>query len=69
MFHLGVGVGGGRRITINMPISTEGSGMPTTRPKTSSPVWGGGGERIINMPTSTEGSGMPTMRPTKVSLV
>ena len=49
-----------------MPISTEGSGMPTMRPKTGSPVWdgwlGGGGEgleRTINMPISTEGSGKP----------
>ena len=24
--------------TINMPISTEGSGMPTTRPNSGSPV-------------------------------
>ena len=60
---------GGER-TINMPISTEGSGMPTTRPKTGSPVWGGGGgERTINMPTSTEGSGMTTTRPKTSSLV
>ena len=58
---------GGER-TINMPISTESSGMPTTRPKTGSLVWGlraggcyfmcvggggGGGRRIINIPIST----------------
>ena len=53
-----------------MPISTEDSGMPTTRPKTGSlsrvsrqeeSVEGGGG--TIYIPVSTEGSGMPTMRP------
>ena len=45
----GVGVGGGR--TIYMPISTEGSGTPTTRPKTGSPVKGHGsrGGRSFNM--------------------
>ena len=54
------GVGGER--TIDMPISTEGSGMPTMRPKAGSPVWGGGGG-TIDIPISTEGSGMPTKRP------
>ena len=53
-----------------MPISTEDSGMPTTRPKTGSlsrvsrqekSVEGGGG--TIYIPVSTEGSGMPTTRP------
>ena len=41
----GVGVGGGGCMvgvevgqTINMPISTEGSGMPITRPSTRYPV-------------------------------
>ena len=30
-----------------MPISTEGLGMPTKRPKTGYPVWGGGGGREL----------------------
>ena len=51
-----------------MPISTEGSGTPTMRPTTGSPVWGGV-ERTIYMPISTEGSSIPTMRPTTGSPV
>ena len=31
---------GGEGRTINMPISTDGSGMPTTRPQTGSPGQG-----------------------------
>ena len=59
--------------TIYMPISTEGSCMPTMRPTTALQSGGGGGggglERTIYMPISTEGSGMPTMRPTTGSPV
>ena len=38
-----------------MPISTEGSGMPTTRPKTGSPILGlkagvGDGEELFTCP-------------------
>ena len=33
-----VGGGGGGGQAINIPIPTEGSGMPTTRPKNGSPV-------------------------------
>ena len=33
-------VWGGGGETINMPICTEGSGMPTMRPKTGFPGWG-----------------------------
>ena len=54
-----------------MHISTEGSGMPSMTPKTSSPSRvlgqgvhvgrrGGGG---LKMHISTEGSGMPSMTP------
>ena len=39
----GGGGGGGRR-TIYIPISTEGSGIPTMRLKTGSPVYGLGQE-------------------------
>ena len=45
------GGGGGEERNFNMPISTEGSSMPTMRPKTGSPVsgqeGGGGGKREI----------------------
>ena len=34
-----------------MPISTEGSGMPTKRPKSGSPVWGVGvGRELLTCP-------------------
>ena len=59
-------------ITINMPISTEGSGTPTTRPKTGSQgrrslKWGGGGELLTcpyplknPVPTSPLADGIST---------
>ena len=37
---MGGGGGGAGEGTIYMPISTEGSSMPTTRPKTCSPARG-----------------------------
>ena len=67
--------------TINMPISTDGSAIPTTILQTTSPVYGLGESLVfirvcvcvcvctINMPISTEGSGMPTKRPKTGSLV
>ena len=35
---MGGGGGGGRKRTISMPISTEGSGMPTTKARCGSVV-------------------------------
>ena len=37
------------KITINMPISTEGSGTPTMRPETGCQVYGLGAECAIDL--------------------
>ena len=47
---MGLGGGAGLGITIYVPISTEGSGTPTTRPKTGYPakgLWGGMSDSVL----------------------
>ena len=48
---------GGGAETINVPISTVGSGTPTTRPKTSFPVYGLGAGGVSGQGGGSRGRG------------